>query len=107
MTNASQDYPQTGRTSCDLSIQHQGPKGNILSRGFIFGHKPRGNKEKPNFPLIPKGMIKALLSHVMRNLRRRSDPQSATRVSRFCPSGSPIPREGAGLKSLRSLPPCG
>jgi hypothetical protein len=31
--------------------------------------------------------------------------QSASRPLRFCPSGRPAPREGAGLKSLRSLGP--
>jgi hypothetical protein len=35
-------------------------KGNILSREVTLGHiPPRGNKENRNFPLIPKGMIKA------------------------------------------------
>jgi hypothetical protein len=83
-------------------------KGNILSKEVTRGLKPPGgNKEEPNFPLIPKGMIKAPLEHVKKNLRRRSDPQGATRASRFFPSGRPAPREGAGLKSLRSLPPCG
>jgi hypothetical protein len=35
-------------------------KGNILSKEVILGLKPpRSNKEEPNFPLIPKSMIKA------------------------------------------------
>lgn len=40
-------------------------KGNILSKAVTLGHKPpKGSKEKPNFPLIPKSMIKAPASHV-------------------------------------------
>ena len=38
---------------------------------------------------------------------RTSYPQGATRAPRFCPSGRPAPLEGAGLKSLRPLPPYG
>jgi len=35
-------------------------------------------------------------------------PQGGTtRAARFCPSGRPAPPKGAGLKSLRSLPPYG
>jgi hypothetical protein len=34
-----------------------------------------------------------------------SYPQGAIRASRFFASGHPAPREGAGLKFLRSLPP--
>jgi hypothetical protein len=72
-------------------------KGNILSWEVTLGHKPpRGSKEEPNFPLIPEGVIKVPLLDVKKNLRR-SYPQSAMRASRFCPSGRPAPREGAGL----------
>jgi hypothetical protein len=56
---------QRGRTSCDVRIQHPGPKGNILSWEVTLGHKPPGgNKEEPNFPLIPEAMIKAPFEHV-------------------------------------------
>lgn len=40
-------------------------KGNILCREVTLSHRPpRGDKEDRNFPLIPKGMIKAPFEHV-------------------------------------------